>query len=166
MKLAIVYFSKTGRTEQMAEEIKKGMLQATPEAEIKLIPVAQYAENREEYDTWIAESCGVVFGTPDYYASEAWQMREWMHTSSAKLANKLGGVYVTANMPQGGMTTAIMNIVTEIMVKGMLVYSGGTSCGQPFIHLGPVCFGPDMTGKELFSIFGQRFAAKAKELFA
>lgn len=165
MKLAIVFFSRTGRTGQMAEEIKKGMLEAVPEAEVKLISISAYEKNKEEYDAWIAESCGVVFGTPDYFASEAWQMKAWLDTSSAKLGGKLGGAYVTANVPQGGMATAIMNIVTEIMVKGMLVYSGGTSCGQPFVHLGPVCFGPEMTGKELFPIFGQRFAAKAKELF-
>ena len=54
-------------------------------------------------------------------------------------------------------------------MKGMLVYSGGAAYGQPFIHHGPVAL--DAVGthyedaKELFMIFGQRFAEKAIELF-
>ena len=123
MKISVVYFSASGRTKQMAEEIKKG-IEAVEGMEAVLIPVDSFEENKDSYIAALNESVGVLFGTPDYYASEAWQM-----------------------------------------IKGMLIYSGGTSLGTPFIHLGPVCFGPEMTGKELFPIFGTRFAEKAKELF-
>lgn len=60
---------------------------------------------------------------------------------------------------------AIESILTQLLVKGMLIYSGGTSLGKPNIHLGPVCTGPEMTGMDLFPVFGQRFASKAAELF-
>lgn len=56
-----------------------------------------------------------------------------------------------------------------LLVKGMIVYSGGSAHGQPFIHHGPVAL--DAVGnhyeesKQMFEIFGQRFAEKAKELF-
>lgn len=56
-----------------------------------------------------------------------------------------------------------------MLVKGMLVYSGGAAHGKPYIHLGPVAL--DAVGnhyeecKADFEIFGRRFAEKARELF-
>ena len=164
MKISVVYFSASGRTKQMAEEIKKG-IEAVEGMEAVLIPVDSFEENKDSYIAALNESVGVLFGTPDYYASEAWQMKKWLDPCPCKMAGKLGGAFATANMPQGGPVMTIESILVQLLVKGMLIYSGGTSLGTPFIHLGPVCFGPEMTGKELFPIFGTRFAEKAKELF-
>ena len=47
-------------------------------------------------------------------------------------------MFATADYPQGGADTAILTIINHLMVKGMLVYSGGSALGQPFIHLGAV----------------------------
>ena len=63
-----------------------------------------------------------------------------------------------------------MDILGQMLVKGMLVYSGGGSFGQPIIHHGPVAL--DKVGnhyeesREMFRIYGLRFASKAKELFS
>ncbi len=164
MKISVVYFSASGRTEQMAEEIRKG-IEAVEGAEAVLIPVDAFEENRDHYISLLNESSGVIFGTPDYYAAESWQLKQWLDTCPCRMAGKLGGAFATANLPQGGPVMAIESILVQLLVKGMLIYSGGTSLGTPFIHLGPVCFGPELTGKELFSIFGTRFAQKAMELF-
>ena len=64
---------------------------------------------------------------------------------------------------------AIMTLLPHMLVKGMLVYSGGAAHGKPYIHLGPVAL--DAVGnhyeecKADFEIFGRRFAEKARELF-
>ena len=73
MKISVVYFSASGRTKQMAEEIKKG-IEAVEGMEAVLIPVDSFEENKDSYIAALNESVGVLFGTPDYYASEAWQM--------------------------------------------------------------------------------------------
>ena len=164
MKISIVYHSSTGRTEAMAKEIQKGM-ERVEGVEAVLIPVAAFDENRGAYEKDLAESVGVVFGTPDYYAAESWQIKKWLDTCPVKLGGKLGGAFATSNVPQGGPVMAIESILTQLLVKGMLVYSGGTSLGKPNIHLGPVCTGPELTGADLFPIYGERFAAKAKEIF-
>ena len=53
-----------------------------------------------------------------------------------------------------------------MMVKGMLVYSGGGACGQPYIHLGAVALKENFeASKPMFRIFGERVARKAKEIF-
>ena len=87
----------------------------------------------------------------------------------AELAGKLGGVFATAHYAQGGADVAIMTLLPHMLVKGMLVYSGGAAHGKPYIHLGPVAL--DAVGnhyeecKADFEIFGRRFAEKARELF-
>lgn len=164
MKIAIVYYSSTGRTEAMAKEIKKG-IEAVEGVKPVLIPVASFEEKKEEYIKALTESVGVIFGTPDYYAAESWQLKKWLDTCPVGLGGKLGGAFATSNVPQGGPVTAIESILTQLIVKGMLVYSGGTSLGKPFIHLGPTATGPEFTGADLFPIYGERFASKAKELF-
>jgi NAD(P)H dehydrogenase (quinone) len=85
---------------------------------------------------------------------------------SIQLGGKLGAAFATANVPQGGADVALLTLLQHMMVKGMLVYSGGTSLGQPFLHLGAAGWRDTFEeNKPLFHVFGKRIAAKAKELF-
>ena len=116
---------------------------------------------------YINESKAVVFGTPTYYANTCWQIKKWFDESwSCNLSGKIGGVFATADFPQGGADTAIQTIISHLMVKGMLVYSGGSALGNPYIHLGPVALKENFEeSKEMFNIFGKRIAEKSVELF-
>ena len=165
MKFAIVYYSKTGHTKEMGEIIAEGIRKQGGEARLFSIT--------EDMDAEYINACdGVIFGTPTYLASTCWQIKKWLEedSRSLKLAGKLGGVYATAHYAQGGGDIAIMTIIGHLLVKGMLVYSGGASYGQPFIHLGPVALdaveGHYEKSKAMFEVFGERMAQKAKELFA
>lgn len=133
--------------------------------DVKLISITAFEENQEENIAFLSDCAGIIFGTPDYCAAEALQMKKFRDTCPVKFDGKLGGVFATANYPQGGADTAIQSILIQLLVKGMLLYSVGASLGQPYIHLGSVCIGEQMNGLELFPIFGQRFAEKALELF-
>ncbi|SJU69481.1 Uncharacterised protein [Clostridioides difficile] len=76
-------------------------------------------------------------------------------------------MFATANYAQGGADTAILTIINHLMVKGMLVYSGGSSLGQPYIHLGAVALKENFEkSKDMFKIFGTRIAQKTNELFS
>lgn len=164
MKLAIIYHTKTGQTKEMAEMISKGMQNAGSEVRL-------FSLDEEMDENYLNACAGIVFGTPTYMATSSWRMNQWLLEGSQglSLAGKLGGGFATAHYAQGGSDTAILSILGMLLVKGMLVYSGGSSLGQPFIHHGPVSL--DAVGnhyeevKELFEIFGQRFAEKAMELF-
>ena len=97
MKISIIYYSKTGHTKEMGEEIAAGIRSEGGEARLFSI--------EEHLDTeYIASSDGVIFGTPTYLASTCWQMKKWFDVDSAgiSLAGKLGGVYSTAHFAQGG----------------------------------------------------------------
>ena len=57
----------------------------------------------------------------------------------------------------------ILELSGEIPVKilckvmGMMTYSGGSACGKPVIHLGPVGMSQDIDSfKELFVTYGKR----------
>ena len=160
MKLAIIYFSKSGNTKKMAEYIAEGM-KTVSNIEVGVFDL----DNIEE--SFLKESKAVVFGTPTYYANTCWQLKKWLDESGKyNLEGKLGAVFATANYLQGGADTAILTIINHLMVKGMLVYSGGTALGQPFIHLGAIALKDNLEeSRGLFQIYGERIAKKAVELF-
>lgn len=167
MKIAVCFFSATGRTEAMAHAITEGILEQVPGCAVQCLSINEITKEHPEHIAFVNEADGVLFGTPDYYAGECWQIKRWLDTCLCKLAGKLGGVFATANVPVGGPGLAIEHILTHLLVLGMMVYSGGTANGQPFIHLGPVCYRDhEEEGASLMRVFGRRFAAQTASITA
>lgn len=160
MKISILYYSKTGNTKTMAEEIAKGM------KEVDDIEVGIFDLDHID-DAFLNESKAVVCGTPTYLANICWQWKKWLDEGHRyKLENKLGAAFATANYAQGGADTAITTLLQHMLVKGMLVYSSGGAYGQPYIHLGAVALRENFEeSKKLFQIFGHRIAEKTVSLF-
>jgi NAD(P)H dehydrogenase (quinone) len=164
VKISILYYSKTGKTKEMAELMAESMIKT---GGVQAKAMAIDAIDKE----FLAESKTVVFGTPTYYANCAWQIKKWFDEDSAKngynLAGKLGAAFATANVPQGGADIANLTMLQHMLVKGMIVYSGGTTHGQPFLHIGAAAWRDTFEkDKELIKTLGERLAAKTKELFA
>ncbi|MBL4932026.1 flavodoxin family protein [Clostridium paridis] len=160
MKISIIYHSKTGRTKRIAEIISEG-IKENKDFQVKLM-------NLDEIDYgFLTESKGVVFGTPTYYANISWQMKKWFDESwNCNLEGKIGAVFATGDYLGGGSDAALLTLINHMMVKGMLVYSGGSALGQPYIHMGIVALkdlDADLIKKT--KIFGNRIASKALELF-
>lgn len=166
MRISIVYWSLTGHTAEMAEEIASGIRKEGVEA------IAFNIHETVADNEYIESSSGLIIGTPVYLASSVWQIHKWLEEDSkgSNLSGKLGGAFATAHFAQGGADTAIMDLLGLMLVKGMVVYSGGGSFGLPIIHHGPVAL--DKVGdhfdesREMFRIYGSRFASKAKDLFS
>ena len=167
MKLSVIYDSRTGNTKQAAGWIAEGMRRiAGTEAE------AFYLGDADA--DFVRESAGVVIGCPTYAALMTPDMREWLLKEAGRLglAGKLGGAFATEQYTHGGADLVIQSILTNELVMGMLCYSGGGACGKPVIHIGPVGVNGNVEGHnsmenyaEYFRVFGERFAAKAAELF-
>jgi flavorubredoxin len=82
MNIVIIYDSKTGNTKKMAEAIARGTLTMAKNVELKKIgdpfPL-----------TIMAESDGVLFGSPVYYADISNEMKEFLeHVESYIKAGK------------------------------------------------------------------------------
>lgn len=165
MKIAICYYSATGRTERMAQAIAAGIAQQAPDCQVQCLHIDQINADHPENIAFVNEADGVIFGTPDYYAGECWQLKKWLDTCPCKLAGKLGGAFATANVAVGGPAVAIEHVLTHLLVRGMMVYASGTASGQPFIHLGPVCYRDgEEDGAALMEVFGKRFALQTAKI--
>ncbi len=163
-KISIIVYSQSGNTAKCAAWMAEGA-SAVADTEVRVFNLKEDPAPDKEF---INESDAVIFGAPVYSANLAWPMAQWIQTSGAyKIANKLGACFTTQNSPDGGGgELAIMNMVSMMLLKGMLVYSSGTAKGRPFIHIGPALAAPALDEKvELCKIFGERIAAKAHELF-
>lgn len=167
MKLSVIYDSKTGNTQQAAEWIAEGM------NDVENVEARAFAIDSVD-EEFVKESKGVVIGCPSYAATMTPALHAWLLPSFEKLglAGKLGGAFATEQYTHGGGTLVIDGILHMEMVAGMLCYSGGSACGKPVIHLGPVGVNDNVekhngmqSYKDTFVIYGSRFAEKASEIF-
>jgi NAD(P)H dehydrogenase (quinone) len=159
MKISIIYHSETGNTKKIAEIISEGA-KIDGKVEVKLMSIDEIDE------TFVERSDAIILGCPTHRGTFSWQMKKWLGTTKLKVAGKLGSVFATEGYIGGGADMAEMGLIGHLLVMGMLVYSAGTSGGQPFTHFGAVAIKDgDEAQKERARIFGERIARKALELF-
>lgn len=164
MKISIIYYSETQTTQQVAKWIAEGT-QTVPDTDTRLFNLA---ENDAPDKEFVEASDAVIFGTPTYVANMCWQMKKFFDTRlDYRLAGKIGSAFSTEGSPHGGGgELAIMTLINHMLVKGMLIYSSGSGCGRPFIHIGPTVVKTQLQEREeICKLFGQRIAQKAMELF-
>lgn len=160
IKIAIIYHSETGNTKRMAELVKKGCDKVS-QAESKIMSIDDIEES------YIAKADAVIMGCPTYEGTLSWQMKKFLDTISVDLDGKLGGVFASQNWPGGGGADfAEMTIIAGMLVRGMIIYSGGITRGKPFLHFGAVSEkSPSGLYEERCVKLGENIASKAKELW-
>lgn len=160
MKLSVIYESVTNNTATMARYIADGMN--------KVEGVEAKAFSIDAVDEAFAkDSSGFVFGTPVYGGGPSAKFYTYMEKEAPKLglAGKLGGAFATEQYIHGGADATIISILEHLLVYGMMVYSSGASKGRPVIHFGPVEVSPNTEDfRELFEIYGTRFAEQTKQV--
>ena len=162
MKIAIIYHSETGNTQQMAELVRQGC-ESVESIQARLMPVDQVD------DAYVADCAAVILGSPTYEGSCTWQMKRYLDQDAKGLAGKLAGVFASQNWPGGGGASfAEMTIIAGLLVRGAIVYSGGISEGRPYLHFGAVSARApeEALYRERCVKLGEKIARKAVELFA
>ena len=135
MKISIIYVSQGGNTEVAAEYIEEGILKRFPFAQVNLMSIR---DDEVDYE-FLQQSEAVIFGTPVYCAGMSWELKKWFDSNVRfDLSGKLGAVFVTAQSPIGGVDTAIMDVVRNMMLKRMLVFSGAGKNTTNKFQLGAV----------------------------
>jgi len=160
IKLSIVYHSVTGNTKRVAELIYEGA-QKVKNVEIKVMSI-------EDCDfAFLEKSDCVIFGTPTYLGSFSWQMKAFLDKGlKVELSGKLGAVFATENFLGGGADFALLTMIGHLLVKGMIIYSGGVAHGDPYTHFGAVCIKDgDESQKERARLFGERIVKKAFNIY-
>lgn len=151
----IVYYSRTGNTKKMAEFVAEGVRDAG--AEPVVLPVEKATVDQ------LADSDGVIIGTPTYYGHCAAPIRGFLDRSvryHGQLDDKVGGAFASSHNIGGGNETAILSILHSLLVHGMIVQ--GAADGD---HYGPVAIGsPDRRAEAQCRELGRRVSDLIKRL--
>jgi NAD(P)H dehydrogenase (quinone) len=98
-RLIVIYYSKSGNTEKMAEAIGKGARQLGVEVEVKSVEDCALND--------LVEASGIVIGSPTYFSNVAWQIKKLIDESIAfypreQLRGKVGGCFTSAGTRRDG----------------------------------------------------------------
>lgn len=159
MNVSIIYHSQGGNTKKVAAIVADGA-KISDEVEVQTMSI-------DEIDAeFLNQSKAVIFGCPTYYGTFSWQIKKWFDTTKVDLAGKLGGVFATENYLGGGADLAELGMIGHMLVRGMLVYSAGSTKGKPLTHYGAVTINAgDEEQQNRAGLLGKRIAEKAWELF-
>ncbi len=115
-KVAVLYYSKTGNTEKMAQAVKQGVENSDSQAHLARIEDFN-PEDLPEYE-------GIIIGSPTYYGLLAGPVKDFLDRSikvHGQLKNKIGAAFSSCATTGGGVESTILSILETMMVHGMLV---------------------------------------------
>ncbi|MFQ5952171.1 MAG: flavodoxin family protein [Candidatus Omnitrophota bacterium] len=155
-KIAIIYYSRTGNTEEMARLVEEGV-GAEPDIQADVVNVEKFpARKALEYD-------GLIIGSPTYYGDMAYPVKRFIDETvefHGKLSGKVGAAFSSAANIGGGNETTIVAILNALLIHGMIVQ--GDHNGD---HYGPVSIGrPDARVKKQCNALGKKVAALVKKV--
>ena len=156
VRMLVGYYSRSGHTKAMAEEITKGAREVDG-VEVDLLHVEQVdVKSLREYDV-------IVLGSPTYYGTMAAPVKELIDKSvkvHGKLAGCVGGGFASSGMRAGGNETTVLDIRKALLIHGMVVL--GTA-GED--HYGPVAIkAPDEAAVKSCNKYGRRLGELAIKL--
>ena len=154
-QVLVLYYSRTGNTEQMAQLVAEGATGAGAEVDLKSVEEVGTNELLE-YDA-------IIVGSPTYYGLMSFELKKMFDQSvrhHGKLSGKVGGAFSSAANIGGGNETTVLSILQAMLIHGMVV--PGTADGD---HYGPVSIGaPDERVSEQCRALGKRVAELAEKL--
>ncbi|MBC7217100.1 MAG: flavodoxin domain-containing protein [Candidatus Caldatribacterium sp.] len=128
MKAVVLYYTRTGVTEKMAQTIATALRDEG-------IPTDLYTVDRFPLDTLPSYDL-IVIGSPTYYGTMASEVKKFLDESvrfHGDLEGKVGGAFASSANPAGGNETTLLSILEALLIHGMVVK--GMSEGS---HYGPV----------------------------
>ncbi|NLE30292.1 MAG: flavodoxin family protein [Phycisphaerae bacterium] len=155
-KILVTYYSQTGHTQSMAEQVMQGAEAAGARVTVSDIQHIS-VQDLPGYD-------GIIIGSPTYYGLMAGSIKELIDQSvqyHGQLAGKIGGAFASSANIGGGNETTVLSILQVMLVHGMVVQ--GSATGD---HYGPVGINvPDERVKKQCQALGRRVAELAIKLF-
>ncbi len=154
-KVLVVYYSRSGNTEKMANLIAEGITAGGVDVDVKRVEQTT-PEDLLNYD-------GIVAGSPTYYGSMAWELKKLFDESvryHGRLDGKVGAAFSSAANIGGGNETTILDILNAMLIHGMIIQ--GDPQGD---HYGRVSINaPDQRVETQCRRMGERVAALVKKV--
>ncbi|WP_189186364.1 NAD(P)H:quinone oxidoreductase [Streptomyces albiflavescens] len=160
VKVAVIYYSSTGFSAEIAKEIGEAAQKAG--AEVRLLKVAELAPeaaiaSNEAWAAHAAASAGipvatpadvewadaVIFGSPTRFGNVSSQLKQFIDMlgglwAQGKLANKVYSGFTSATTAHGGLESTLLALYNSIHHFGGLIVSPGyTDPGVKFVDGNP-----------------------------
>ena len=154
-KILLIYQSKTGNTEKMAEAVEQGIKKEGVEVVRKKVADVNVDD--------LLDPDGIIIGSPTYFGAPTAEIKRFVDESIKhykKLEGKVGAAFSSSGDLGGGCETTVLDLLRVFLVHGMIV-PGFTSGG----HYGPVSVGaPNEERKKVCTKFGEKVAAIVKKI--
>jgi len=158
MQVLVMYFSKSGNTKKLAEEIAKGVREVE-DVTCAMKPVAEVTK-----DDFVS-SDGIIAGSPVYFGTMAAEMKEVFDSFigiRSHMEGKVGAAFATAADPSGGKETTIFSILQAMLIYGMIIVGDPLDASG---HYGVSCVGaPDGQTAQNGAKLGKRVASLVRRL--
>ncbi len=158
MRVLVLYYSRTGHTRALAEQIAIGI------GEVEGVDCATRSTSEITEDDFLS-SDGIIAGSPVYFGTMAAPLKQVFDDFVGlrqKMGGKVGAAFATSGDPSGGKETTIFSILQAMLIYGMIVV------GDPLDatgHYGVSCTGrPDAQTSENARKLGTRVALLVKKL--
>ena len=157
-QILILYYTRTGRTQKLAEAICKGASSVTGVTCIIKTP-------EQVTDDDFINSDAIIAGSPVYFGTMAAELKlviDKLHRIRRKMEDKIGAAFATSQHHTGGKETTIMSIIQAFLICGMIIVGDPLETGG---HYGIACDKDytDRTESDGFK-FGARVASLAKQM--
>lgn len=154
-KIVVIYYSKSGNTEKMANLISAGVREVAG-VDVEVFRVQDFpVEKTNEYDAFIV-------GSPTYYGTMSYKIKKFIDETvmyHGSLSGKVGGAFASAMNIGGGNETTVLSILQAMLIHGMIIQ--GNEKGD---HYGPVSIGePDERVEKQCRAWGLRLAELVKK---
>jgi NAD(P)H dehydrogenase (quinone) len=190
-KILIIYYSRYGNTEKMANYIARGVESAGAEAVVRTVPEVSpvcekvadsIPENGAPYATIddLKQCDGLALGSPTHFGNMAAALKYFIDNSSSvwfsgELSGKPAVVFTSTGSMHGGHESTLLSMMLPLLHHGMLLLgvpssevalretkSGGTPYGASHLSDGS----PDLTEHEkaICQALGTRLAEAAIKL--
>lgn len=151
----MLYYSRTGNTQKMAEWIATGI--RTSGVETDLVSINNFLIQE------LLNYSAIIIGSPTQYGSMAWEVKKFLDDSCNlhyKLDGKIGGAFSSSCHAGGGNETTILDILHAMLIHGMIIQ------GEPmYDHYGATAIGvPSDDSLMKCARYGNRIASLVKRL--
>ncbi|UCE17906.1 MAG: NAD(P)H-dependent oxidoreductase [Gemmatimonadota bacterium] len=158
MQVLVMYYSRSGNTKKLAEEIAKGV------KEVEDIECVVKSVSEITQDDFL-EADGIIAGSPVYFGAMAAEMKEIFDKFVGirkHMEGKIGAAFSTAGDPSGGKETTMLSIIQAMLIYGMIIVGDPLDASG---HYGVACLGaPDKLAAENGAKLGRRVALLVKKL--
>jgi NAD(P)H dehydrogenase (quinone) len=157
-KILVLYYSKSGNTKKLAEEIVKGVKEVNS---VKCVIKSTSEVRKNDFLTADA----IIAGSPVYFGTMAAELKQVFDRYVGlrrKMGDKVGAAFSTSGDESGGKETTIISIIQAMLIYGMIIVGDPLDASG---HFGVSCVGaPDKETAEDAKKLGKRVALLVKKL--